>query len=242
MFRRNYMPDEYFEFSEFKHVDSAQRPTLSRFFVTVHPGQGVLERHDGRPTVVLAPGRHRRKRRASYDVVDLRQRLDQVAMQEITAADGLSVKVSAVVRGRVTDPILFTEATADPIAAVYLAVQIALRETMLGIEAEDAVRSGRADLAHAATGAARTAGADVGLDVRDVLIKDIVLPMELRQATAELVLGRQRALAQLEAARAETAALRALANGAKLLDEHPALAQLRLVQALPMGSTVELKQ
>ena len=49
-----------------------------------------------------------------------------------------------------------------------------------------------------------------------------------------------RAQAQLEAARAETAALRALANGAQLLDDHPALAQLRIVQSLPMGATVEL--
>ena len=30
------------------------------------------------------------------------------------------------------------------------------------------------------------------------------------------------------------------AAGVELLDEHPALAQLRLVQALPVGSTVEL--
>lgn len=35
-------------------------------------------------------------------------------------------------------------------------------------------------------------------------------------------------------------ALRSLANGAALLDKHPALAQLRLVQALPMGSRVVL--
>jgi hypothetical protein len=54
------------------------------------------------------------------------------------------------------------------------------------------------------------------------------------------VAARQRALAQLEAARAETAALRSLANGAKLLDDHPALAQLRIVQSLPPGSTIEL--
>jgi hypothetical protein len=54
------------------------------------------------------------------------------------------------------------------------------------------------------------------------------------------VTTKTRGLAQLEAARAETAALRSLANGAKLLDEHPALARLRLVQALPYGSKLEL--
>ena len=56
----------------------------------------------------------------------------------------------------------------------------------------------------------------------------------------ELVTARSRGLAQLEAARAETVALRSLANGARLLDEHPALARLRLVQAAPYGSRVVL--
>lgn len=38
-------------------------------------------------------------------------------------------------------------------------------------------------------------------------------------------------MAALERARGETAALRAMANGAKLLADHPELAQLRMVQA-----------
>src|SRR3954469_6766280 len=74
-----------------------------------------------------------------------------------------------------------------------------------------------------------------------VALKDVLLPPELRAAYAELVSARQRGKAQLETARAETAALRSLANGAKLLDGHPALAKLRLVQALPSGSSLTVK-
>ena len=80
----------------------------------------------------------------------------------------------------------------------------------------------------------------MGVEVWQVVVKDVILPPDLRSAYAELVTARARGQAQLEAARAETAALRSLANGAKLLDDHPALARLRLVQALPPGSTVEL--
>jgi hypothetical protein len=72
------------------------------------------------------------------------------------------------------------------------------------------------------------------------VVKDVILPPELRSAYAELVTSRTRGQAQLEAARAETAALRSLANGAKLLDEHPALARVRLVQALPYGATLKV--
>ena len=71
-------------------------------------------------------------------------------------------------------------------------------------------------------------------------MKDVILPLDLRSAYAEQVTARARGQARLEAARAETAALRSLANGAKLLDQHPALARLRLVESLPPGSTLEL--
>ncbi len=63
-----------------------------------------------------------------------------------------------------------------------------------------------------------------------VVVKDI-----------ELVTARQRGQVQLETARAETAALRPMANAAKLLDDHPALAQLRLIQAAPPGTTIVLE-
>jgi uncharacterized membrane protein YqiK len=75
-----------------------------------------------------------------------------------------------------------------------------------------------------------------------VVVKDVLLPAELRAAFAEAVVVRRRGQAQLEAARAETAAMRSLANAAKLLDEHPALARLKLVQALPPGAKVVLEQ
>jgi regulator of protease activity HflC (stomatin/prohibitin superfamily) len=72
------------------------------------------------------------------------------------------------------------------------------------------------------------------------VVKDMVLPADLRAAYAEQVTARQRGLAQLEQARAETAALRSLANAARVLADNPALARLRLVQALPYGSTIKL--
>ena len=75
-----------------------------------------------------------------------------------------------------------------------------------------------------------------------VAVKDMLLPPELRAAFAEAVVVRRRGQAQLEAARAETAAMRSLANAAKLLDEHLALALLTLVQALPPGAKVVLDQ
>ncbi len=208
--------------------------------LTVQPWQRVLERLDGASTVVLEPGRHRRRQRATYQVLDVREQLLTLSPQEVLTADGVTVKVTAALRWRIADPVVFTEAVADPLARVYLAVQVALREGLAQLETDAVVRAARQSVTDAATASAVDAGHTVGVEVLGVVVKDVVLPADLRSAYAAVVTARQRAQAQLEVARAETAALRALANGAKLLDDHPALAQLRLVQSLPIGSTIEL--
>lgn len=210
--------------------------------LTVQPWEVALERRDGEPTRVLRSGRHVQRTRASYDVLDLREHIDVVPAQELLTADGVTVKVSAVWVWTVDDPIAFTEKVRDPVHAVYVAIQLALRDALSALEAESLVRSPRAGLTAGVTEVVARAATEVGIRLHDVVVKDVVLPVDLRMAYSELVVGRHRAQAQLEAARAETAALRSLANGAKLLDDHPSLAQLRLVQALPPGSRVELVQ
>lgn len=209
--------------------------------ITVAATQAVVEYVDGAFTRVLGPGRHRvPRRRVLHRVVATQERLDGVAPQEVVTADGVTVRVTATIHWRVSDPRAFVERTEAPLAVPYLATQLALRESLLDVEVEALVRQARTVLGPSLTEAARNAGAPVGIEVLDVVVKDVILPHDLRSAYAELVTTRARGLARLEAARAETAALRSLANAARLLDEHPALARLRLVEALPAGSTVEL--
>lgn len=208
--------------------------------ITVFAHERALEYVDGACTRVLGPGRYRAERRATYQRVDVRERIVTTAPQEVLTSDGVLVRVTAAVRWKVSDARAFVETVHDASALVYLAVQVSLRDALVETEAEAIVRTARGATSEAVAAAARTAGATVGIDVVEVVVKDVILPVELRSAYAELVTTRARGLAQLEAARAETAALRSLANGAKLLDEHPALARLRLVQALPYGSKLEL--
>lgn len=210
------------------------------FTITVHAWEHVLERRPGRPTRALDAGRRLRRFGADYHRVDARRQLHLVPSQEVLTADGVSVKAAAAIVWHVAEPVSFSEATTDAFAVVYLAVQVGLREALVSYDVERLLGEGRTVINESVTQVARAAGPAVGVEVHEVVLKDVVLPMELRSAYAAVVVGRQRAIAQLEAARAETAALRSLANGAKLLDDHPAMARQRLVQALPMGSTVEL--
>ena len=173
-------------------------------------------------------------------MLDLREQVFTLAPQEVLTADGVTVKVTAALRWRIGDPVVHTETVTDPLSRVYLAVQIALREGLAPLETDAVLRTARQSVTESATAAALAAGREVGVEVLEVVVKDVILPADLRAAYGAVVTARQRAQAQLEAARAETAALRSLANGAKLLDDHPALAQLRMIQSLPVGSTIEL--
>ena len=67
-------------------------------------------------------------------------------------------------------------------------------------------------------------------------MRDLVVPAELRRAVLAVQTARQEGVAALERARGETAAMRALANGARVLEDHPALLQLRTVQAAGEGA------
>lgn len=204
---------------------------MLRTKITVDQHERVLAYRDGRLERVLGPGRHQRRSRTELVRIDMRERLVGLAPQEVLTADGVSLRVTAAMVWSVSEPVAFHERSASPDAVVYLAAQLGLREALATLDVDAILTTGRREVAEAITSAAAAAGEPVGITVREALVKDVILPPELRAAYNELVSARQRGKAQLEAARAETAALRSLANSAKLLDEHPALARMRLVQA-----------
>lgn len=71
-----------------------------------------------------------------------------------------------------------------------------------------------------------------GAEVERLLVTSIKLPPEVRKMFTEVERARRDGLASLERARAEQAALRALANAARALEGNPGLTQLRLLQAM----------
>jgi regulator of protease activity HflC (stomatin/prohibitin superfamily) len=208
--------------------------------VTVEAGRCALAYRHGTLSRVLSPGKHQLYGAVSILFVDLRERLIPLAPQEVLTSDAVSLRVTVALRIIVTDAVAYVEKAEDPGAGVYLAAQIALRDIAAALTAEDVMRRSTRIDAEAIRDAARDAGARTGIDVLDAYVKDVIVPAEIRTAAMQLVTAKSRGAAQLEAARAETAALRAMANAGKLLDAHPALAQLRLVQQIPYGSRVVL--
>ena len=189
---------------------------------------------DGALVRTLGPGAYRFwARRSHLRRVDVRPWVLHVPTQEVPTADGVTVKVTVAGRVRVADAAAYVTAAQEPVAALYLAVQVALRELVAQATVDDLV-AGRAGAGGRLLDGVR--GVDeLGLALDQLELKDIVLPADLKRAQAQVLMARAEGQAALERARGETAALRNLANAARLCAEQPALLQLRLLQQLAAG-------
>ncbi|WP_019135412.1 SPFH domain-containing protein [Cellulomonas massiliensis] len=203
--------------------------------VVVREWERVLTYRDGLFERELGPGRHRVRRwRRTFARVVVRPRVVVLPLQEVLTGDGLSVKVSLTAMVRVDDPRAWHERVDEPDDLLHTALQLALREQVAG-RTLDELLAARADVAEGARTATAALVAEVGLVVERVSLRDVVVPVELRRAAADVAAARAEGLAALERARSEVAATRALANAARLVEGQPGLLQLRTLQAIEAG-------
>jgi regulator of protease activity HflC (stomatin/prohibitin superfamily) len=203
--------------------------------VIVNEWERLVLFRDGAVAGTLSPGAYRFwSKRVTGRRVDVRPWILHVPTQEVPTADGLAIKVSVAAEARVVDPVAFVTATQEALQAVYLFVQVALRDAVAVTTVEDvlAARPALTERVAAAIGDLSATGVELGR----VELKDIVLPSELKRAQAEVLLAKAEGLAALERARTETATLRGLANAARLVADSPALLELRLLQELGQSS------
>ena len=167
--------------------------------------------------------------------IDKRPRFVAVAGQEVLSSDGVTLKVSIAANYEITDPITAINKNQDYQQALYLELQMALRE-IIGKKTIDEVTEGREDISKLLLETSLKKADNLGLKLTSVNIKDIMFPGTLKQLFAQVVNARKEGQAALEKARGESAALRNLLNAAKMLDDNPSLLQLRLIQAINQSS------
>ncbi|RAS63316.1 SPFH domain/Band 7 family protein [Lentzea atacamensis] len=179
----------------------------------------------------LGPGQHRLSwRRSRLHRVDIRPRTMTPAAQDVPTSDGVLVRVTVVVRWAVSSATKFVVESAAPEDELYTAVQLALRGAVL-TRAHSAVDAERGAIASEVLAAVAARAGELGVTVSDVAVRDVVMPGELRRAALAELVAASEGRAALERARGETAALRSLLNAARLAEEHPALLELRALQA-----------
>ena len=210
--------------------------------VTVYEFERGLRYRKGRFVGIVQPGTHWVARRGgSITKVDVRPYVLTVPGQELLTSDGIGIKVSLVAGVEVVDPAAAVNQVQNYTATLYTLLQVALRQTVSSRTLEDLL-AGRADIGAKVLEDSAQAALAFGLKLATVDVRDVMLPGDLKRIFAQEVAARKEGLAALERARGETAALRNLANAARMIEDNPALMQLRLLQQLGTtgGNTVVL--
>lgn len=200
--------------------------------VTILEYQRGLRYVNGRFSGIVGPGAYTIIRRTTtIKPVDVRPTALCVAGQEVLSSDGLAVRVSLVVNYRISDPDTAVNKAENYYNSFYLALQVALREVIAGSNLESLLAQ-RNEMSEKLNEIVRTSAETLGLEMISINIRDLTLPGELKKVFTQVVKARQEGLAALERARGETAALRSLANAAKMIEKSPGMLPLRMLHAI----------
>jgi regulator of protease activity HflC (stomatin/prohibitin superfamily) len=164
-------------------------------------------------------------------LIDLRKSSLVVAGQEVLTADNVGLKLSLLVTCQVADPAKAAHETQNWVGDLYNAAQLAVRAVVGGVIVE-ALLNQKMEIGAQLLARVKADVEKIGVSVLAVEVKDVMFPPDLKRAFAEVLKAKQEGQAALERARGETAALRNLANAARVLEGNPALMNLRLMQSL----------
>jgi regulator of protease activity HflC (stomatin/prohibitin superfamily) len=203
---------------------------------TVHDYERGLRYARGRFRGLVPAGTHVGVRGLTeVRVLDARPMFLLVEGQEVMTSEGVPVRVSIAARYVLADPVAAVTADADFRRATYLLLQLALRDALVTMTLDDALQ-GRRELGPAIRDRCASDLATLGVELLAVVVRDLMVPGELKRAFAGVLAARKDGEAALERTRTETAVLRSLANAGRLVEEHPGLLQLRALQQVG-GST-----
>ena len=221
---------------------------LALIFIRINFKSVIIYEHErgllykGKFTRELKPGHHWYfYPTQKIQKVDIRTHPVTIPGQEVLSSDNVGIKISLAANFNVENPYRALTETTDYFQAVYLELQINLRDIVGSISIDDFL-SKRQEVGEQLLERTKEKVSNFGVALESVAIKDIMFPGDLKKIFAQVVNARNEGLAALERARGESAALRKLANTANLLEKNPGLLQLRILQTIDNnpGNTIML--
>ena len=185
----------------------------------------------------LTPGTHRLFAPPdSWLVFDRRPQFLTLPGQDVLTRDALGIKVTLIAEYQIEDPAKLVRsfpvnAQADVLNANYPLIQVPIREAAATYTLEEIIKN-RDALPELVRAAAVERLGLAGIKLIKVAVRDIMIAKELRDAYAASAIAQKTVAATLERARGEVAAMRALANAARMAQGNPELMQLRALQAM----------
>jgi regulator of protease activity HflC (stomatin/prohibitin superfamily) len=170
-----------------------------------------LRYEDGVLTAVLEAGRYVIPRRIDLGfmyrrplveivLVDVRERDLTIRGQEILTADKVALRVSIVVRFRVTDPRAALEAVTNYEDRIYADVQLAARRSLAATSLED-ILTDRNRLSEDILADVKETAAGYGVEILRADVKDLIFPGNLQEIMNRVLAAERTSQAQLVDAR-----------------------------------------
>lgn len=213
----------------------------TRSKVTIFDWQTGLLYHDGVFKRTLGPGKYRFfSPPMSWIVFDRRPQFLTVPAQEVLSRDALGFKITLVAEYHIEDPAKLMRAFAidsqlEVHNAIYPLIQLSIREAAATYTLDEIIQN-RDSLPELVRASCVERLSIAGVKLLKIAVRDIMVAKELREAYAANAVAQKTAAATLERARSEVAAMRALANAARMAQGNPELMQLRAIQAMQASS------
>ncbi len=199
--------------------------------VTIFEYERGLKYHKGQFVKILEPGKYiLYSPNVTVQKVDMRSRMTSITGQEVLSSDGVTVKVTLSAEYEIVDPYLAINKVENYMQTLYTMIQLVLREIIGELDIE-AVLSSRKQINDALNEQAYEKALEFGVKINSVGVKDMMFPADIKRIFSQVVQARKEGLAKLEKTRAETAALRNLANVSKVLESNPSILKLRLLES-----------
>lgn len=170
-------------------------------------------------------------RSIAVNLIDLRVQTIDVSGQEILTKDRVSLRVNLSASYRIVDPETVALKLKDFANFLYLALQLRLREAV-GTKQLDELLEDKDALNKVIADGVSEKVAEFGIRLRNVGVKDIILPGEMKVILNQVVEAQKEAEANLIKRREETQAMRSLNNTAKVMENNPVLLRLKELEAL----------
>jgi regulator of protease activity HflC (stomatin/prohibitin superfamily) len=164
-------------------------------------------------------------------LVDLRVRALEVGGQEILTKDKVALRINLTANYQFTDALKAAKIAKDPLDFLYQELQFGLRAAV-GARTLDALLEDKGAVDQEVFDNVREKFAEIGIDVRGIGIKDIILPGDMKTILGKVVEAEKAAQANVIRRREETNATRSLVNTAKVMEDNPIALRLKELETL----------
>jgi regulator of protease activity HflC (stomatin/prohibitin superfamily) len=189
---------------------------------------------DGALVRELVPGLHafwKFNRTIAVVLVDLRVRALDIGGQEILTKDKVSLRINLTANYQFTDALKAAKAAKDPLDFLYKELQFGLRAAV-GTRTLDALLEEKGAVDQEVFADVRDKFAEIGIEVRGIGVKDIILPGDMKEILGKVVEAEKVAQANVIRRREETNATRSLLNTAKVMEDNPVALRLKELETL----------